>query len=173
VYCASNALGCSSLAANGRRNRLTAICQLPRHQGSVSGGLSELSGRGWPWRSHAFSSLSVSFWLSLPTAVSAQTAISLFPLLLPLSVLYRAIVLRRSALRRSTVPLRRIRLGVRACAKPPTANPVTGSGLFLKALAGRTRHEIPSCFSRSVRFDGTVDIALASVCSVERHSSDR
>jgi hypothetical protein len=33
MYCASSPFGCPSLTAKGRRNRLNAISQLPRHQG--------------------------------------------------------------------------------------------------------------------------------------------
>jgi hypothetical protein len=37
VDCASNPFGCPSLAAKGRRSRLTATCQLPCHQRKFSG----------------------------------------------------------------------------------------------------------------------------------------
>lgn len=46
MFCASRTFRCPSLSAKGRRNRLTAISQLPRHQSALSGGLSELSGKG-------------------------------------------------------------------------------------------------------------------------------
>ena len=46
MNCASNPFGCPGLAAKGRRNRFTAIHQLPRRQTILSGGLSELSGKG-------------------------------------------------------------------------------------------------------------------------------
>jgi hypothetical protein len=46
MRCASNLFGCSGLTAKGRRNRFTAIHQLPRHQALGFGGLSELSGKG-------------------------------------------------------------------------------------------------------------------------------
>jgi hypothetical protein len=39
MHCESRAFGCPSLTAKGRRNRLTAICQLPAHQRTNSGQL--------------------------------------------------------------------------------------------------------------------------------------
>lgn len=69
MCCASNPFGCPSLAAKGRRNRLIAISQLPRHQGAISGGLSELSGKGVLVRRRIVSILCL-----LLAAISARTA---------------------------------------------------------------------------------------------------
>jgi hypothetical protein len=46
MLCESDAFGCPGLTAKGRRNRFTAIHQLPRRQTILSGGRSELSGKG-------------------------------------------------------------------------------------------------------------------------------